>query len=460
MAPDLKVTGLFDPTIDNEGGKKSLDKEDGLKEMIEDYNSLYGQNFDIGGYARFKKDVSARLAHKKPYERIKPEKQLDLLIVVNQMLTGFDSKWINTLYLDKVLVYQNLIQAFSRTNRLFNINEKPFGSIRYYRYPHTMKRNIEEAVKLYSGDKPRGLFADHLPDNIRHMNEKGQDMIDIFTHAGIPDLDRLPEDIAARAKFAKLFREFSTYLQAAQIQGFTWDKKSYPLTVDDDEKSGTIEMLIDEKTYAILNQRYRELRKSGPGPDGDGDVPFIIDPYLTDQNTGIIDNDYMNTRFDKWMKQLNQDGVSEEERNDTLEELHKSFAFLSQEDQKFANLFLHDVQTGDAKLHEGWMLSDYIASYKHDRRSDQIRRLGRYLGLSEEKLTELMNAHVTKDNINEYGRFTALKDTVVKEKAAHYFSEIDGKTMPMFRVNNRVNEFLMDFILSGGKDVPEPDDDK
>ena len=456
MAPDLKVTGLFDPTIDNEGGKKSLDKEDGLKEMIEDYNSLYGQNFDIGGYARFKKDVSARLAHKKPYERIKPEKQLDLLIVVNQMLTGFDSKWINTLYLDKVLVYQNLIQAFSRTNRLFNINEKPFGSIRYYRYPHTMKRNIEEAVKLYSGDKPRGLFADHLPDNIRHMNEKGQDMSDIFTHAGIPDLDRLPEDIAARAKFAKLFREFSTYLQAAQIQGFTWDKKSYPLTVDDDEKSGTIEMLIDEKTYDILNQRYRELRKSGPGPDGDGDVPFIIDPYLTDQNTGIIDNDYMNSRFDKWMKQLNQDGVSEEERNDTLEELHKSFAFLSQEDQKFANLFLHDVQTGDAKLHEGWMLSDYIASYKHDRKSDQIRRLGRYLGLSEEKLTELMNAHVTKDNINEYGRFTALKDTVVKEKAAHYFSEIDGKTMPMFRVNNRVNEFLMDFILSGGKDVPEP----
>ena len=152
--------------------------------------------------------------------------------------------------------------------------------------------------------------------------------------------------------------------------------------------------------------------------------------------------------------------MSEEERNDTLEELHKSFAFLSQEDQKFANLFLHDVQTGDAKLHEGWILSDYIASYKHDRKSDQIRRLGRYLGLSEEKLTELMNAHVTKDNINEYGRFTALKDTVVKEKAAHYFSEIDGKTMPMFRVNNRVNEFLMDFILSGGKDVPKPDDDK
>lgn len=138
--PTLKVTGLFDPSIDNKGGNRSLEKEDGLKEMLEDYNAMFDQNFDIGGYAKFKKDVSARLAHKKPYERADSGQQLDLLIVVNQMLTGFDSKWINTLYLDKVLVYQNLIQAFSRTNRLFNINEKPFGSIRYYRMPHTMRQ--------------------------------------------------------------------------------------------------------------------------------------------------------------------------------------------------------------------------------------------------------------------------------------------------------------------------------
>ena len=60
--------------------------------MLEDYNNLYDQQFDIGGYAKFKKDVAARLAHKKPYEGLKPEQQLDLLIVVNQMLTGFDSR--------------------------------------------------------------------------------------------------------------------------------------------------------------------------------------------------------------------------------------------------------------------------------------------------------------------------------------------------------------------------------
>lgn len=137
--PQLKITALFDPNIDNNG--KGLNKEDGLKEIITDYNDRFEQSFTIPTFQKMKKDISARLAHKKPYERIDrtPEKQIDLLIVVDQMLTGFDSKWINTLYMDKVLIYENIIQAFSRTNRLFG-PEKPFGTIRYYRRPHTMEK--------------------------------------------------------------------------------------------------------------------------------------------------------------------------------------------------------------------------------------------------------------------------------------------------------------------------------
>lgn len=458
--PDLKVTGLFDPTIDNKGGKKSLEKEDGLKEMLNDYNSLFDQNFDIGGYARFKKDVSARLAHKRPYEKIKPEKQLDLLIVVNQMLTGFDSKWVNTLYLDKVLVYQNLIQAFSRTNRLFNINEKPFGSIRYYRLPHTMKRNIEDAVKLYSGDRPQGLFADHLPDNIRHMNMTFADMVTIFKNADVPDMDRLPDDTPSKAKFARLFREFSTYLQAARIQGFSWEVKEYSSRIDPEDQSQEeiITLIPTEKDYDILLARYKELRgEPGNSDDSDGDITFPIDPYLTEQNTGVIDNNYMNSRFEKWKKQLDDPSLDPKVREETLEELHKSFAFLSQEDQKYANLFLHDVQTGDAHFTEGKTFMDYIVEYAHSAKNRQIERLSKYLGCSQRLLGKMMEAHVTKQNLNEYGRFDELKATVVREKAQEYFTSIDGKRLPPFRVNNRVDQLLTDFILSGGYDIPDPD---
>ncbi len=95
------------------------------------------------------------------------------------MLTGFDSKWINTLYLDKVLQYENIIQAFSRTNRLFG-PDKPFGTIRYYRYPHTMEQNIKKAVKLYSGDKPIGLFVEKLEYNLNKMNEIFNDISELF----------------------------------------------------------------------------------------------------------------------------------------------------------------------------------------------------------------------------------------------------------------------------------------
>lgn len=89
--PDLMITAMFDPTIDNESGTGSLDKEDGIVEMLEDYRDRLGQTFTIPTYDKFRKDVSLRLAHKKPYERLEPDQQIDILIVVNQMLTGFDS---------------------------------------------------------------------------------------------------------------------------------------------------------------------------------------------------------------------------------------------------------------------------------------------------------------------------------------------------------------------------------
>ena len=119
QAPKLHVTALFDPNIDNNEG--ATDKEDALTEIITDYNEAFGKEFVIPTWPAMKKDISSRLSHKSPYGGIATNRsqQLDLLIVVDQMLTGFDSKWVNTLYLDKIIDYESIIQAFSRTNRLF-----------------------------------------------------------------------------------------------------------------------------------------------------------------------------------------------------------------------------------------------------------------------------------------------------------------------------------------------------
>lgn len=239
--PDLFITAMFDPTIDNEGGG-SLEKEDGIVEILEAYNKHFNQKYTIPTYDKFRKEVSLRLSHKKPFDSIGKDEQIDILIVVNQMLTGFDSKFVNTLYLDKMMEYENLIQAFSRTNRLYNMAEKPFGIIKYYRRPNTMEKNIEAAVKAYSGDVPTGLFVDKLPNNLRNMNVLFQSIEQIFKNAGIVNFEKLPADNAAIGKFAKEFNKFVNHLEAAIIQGFTWNKNSYP---DEDQNEDAIKMLID-----------------------------------------------------------------------------------------------------------------------------------------------------------------------------------------------------------------------
>lgn len=451
MKPELKVTALFDPNIDNGGGVAF--KEAGLVEIIEDYNERYGQDFTIPTFAKMKKDIAARLAHKKPYERIanEPEKQIDLLIVVDQMLTGFDSKWINTLYMDKVLLYENIIQAFSRTNRLFG-PDKPFGTIRYYRKPHTMERNINAAVKLYSGDKPLGLFVQHLAENLKMMNELYEDISELFSNAGIENFEKLPSDVSVCRKFAKDFKELNSYLEAAKIQGFKWEVSSYT----DDNTGDSIEMTFDEKTYLVLVLRYKELSGGGGGGTGD-DVPYDLVGYITEIDTGLIDADYMNSRFEKYLKLLNLEGASAEAVEQAETELHKTFATLSQEEQKYANIFLHDIQRGDVAISEGKTLRDYITEYLSKAKDDQIHRVAVALGVDEVKLRTIMSLRLNSTNINEFGRYDDLKKTVNKAKAKEYFEKIEGTKIIPPKVNVKVDNLLREFILGGGFEIEMPE---
>lgn len=445
MDPDLKITALFDPNIDNSDG--AITKEEALAEIIEDYNEKYGQDFTIPTFAKMKKDIAARLAHKKPYERIanEPEKQIDLLIVVDQMLTGFDSKWINTLYMDKVLQYENIIQAFSRTNRLFG-PDKPFGTIRYYRKPHTMEQNVENAVKLYSGDKPLGLFVQHLAENIKMMNERYETISDIFVSAGYKNFEKLPDDVTARQKFVKEFNELNSYLEAAKVQGFKWDEKT----------ENNIQISFEEKDYLVLTVRYKEC-VGGGSDEKNEDVPYDLKGYITEIDTGLIDSEYMNSRFDKYMKLLTLEGASAEAIEQAESELHKTFASLTQEEQKYANIFLHDIQRGDIQVSEGKTLRDYITEYLSKAKDDQIHRVADALGLDESKLRNMMNLHLNSTNINEFGRYDDLKQTVNKAKAKEYFEQLEGMPIIPPKVNVKVDNLLRKFIVDGGFDIDMPE---
>lgn len=449
MKPSLRVTCLFDPNIDNKGGFEY--KEEGLKEILDDYYKLYGSKYDMAKHAEFKKDVAFRLAHKENHKGIErtPEKQLDLLIVVDQMLTGFDSKWVNTLYLDKVIEYESIIQAFSRTNRLFG-NDKRFGVIRYYRKTNTMARNIKDAVKLYSGDKPLELFVDKLPKNLEGINTTYKEIKELFTSEGIQDFEKVPDDNAVSAKFVSLFNDFNDYLDAAKVQGFKWDKEIYRYDNPETEEHKEYHVYVTKREYDALLQRYKELSMIGPDTSHtDDDIPYDLKSYIVEIDSEKIDYDYMNSRFRKYLKELNK-GSSPEVVEKALSELHQSFASLSQEDQKYANIFLHDVQSGEIDVQEDKTLRDYINEYKYNAKNDQTHEFAETFGLDEGKLRAMMELNLNELNINEFGRLDDLKKSVDKQKARAYFESVEGAKVLPYKVNIRIDSLLRKFILSGG----------
>lgn len=445
-APKLKVSGLFDPNIDNNPNGEF--KENGLIELLEDYNARYGMTYDVGTFQNYKKNVASRLAHKVPYISIHktPEKQIDLLIVVYQMLTGFDSKWINTLYVDKVLEFENIIQAFSRTNRLFG-PEKPFGTVKYYRKPHTMERNIEIAIKSYSGDRPFSLFVPKLKDNVLEMNKIYHEIEALFKTSENVDFTKLPEEESSKAKFAKLFKQLSEALEAAKIQGFHWeDTIEYEM-----QRDHAIEVTLIETDYLILAQRYKELRTVDSDSERRLSIPYDLEGYLTEINTGLIDTNYMNTKFEKYLIALE---IGKQEDIDiTLKELHSTFATLTQEEQKYAQVFLNDIYRGEVKITKGKTLKDYITSYQVQAKNDQIKKCAILFGLSEEKLRQLLARKVTMDSINEFGRFEELLRTVNITTARQYFEAIEQKKLSIPQIQIKIDEFLRHFIFEGGFEI-------
>ena len=381
---DLKVTALFDKNIDE--SEDSIFKEDGLAEILRDYNETFDKTYTIPHHGHFKKDLSLRLARKGVYRNIKPEDQIDLVIVVDQLLTGYDSKWINTLYLDKTMNYSNIIQAFSRTNRL-NGTDKPFGTIRYYRKIYEMEESIQEAVRIYSGDRKFGLFVDKLGDNLVAMNDITEDIASVFSVDKIKNFEKLTESTESKAKFAELFQAFNDHLEAALIQGFDWDEDTYLTVLENGTEKMQIKTVFTQEMYQSWMLRYQEL--AGGESDGDGapdDVALDIDYTLAQKDTGRIDYDYLNANFDRYVRSMG--GGDPEERRRVKNDLHRFFATLTSEQQRYANMVINDLENGELVVEAGKDFMDYIVGYQERTESDNIMNLQEAFDLDEKHLPE------------------------------------------------------------------------
>jgi type I restriction enzyme R subunit len=184
-------------------------KKAALAAIIEDYNAQFKTNHRIEEFDLYYKDVQFRIKQQQ-YREVSEEDKIDLTIVVDMLLTGFDARFLNTLYVDKNLKYHGLIQAFSRTNRVLN-ETKPFGNILDFRQ---QQDRVNEAIELFSGQaKQRASeiwLVDPAPQVIEQLEGAVQRLSDFMLSQG---LQYRPEDVpklqgdAARAQFVECFRE-------------------------------------------------------------------------------------------------------------------------------------------------------------------------------------------------------------------------------------------------------------
>ena len=198
----------------------------------------------------------------------------------------------------------------------------------------------------------------------------------------------------------------------------------------------------------ILVQRYKELFK---GTRIEGGLPYDIDTHIIEIQTDSIDDDYMNSKFKLFMINLNKgDAVAKEK---AIHDLHKSFASLTQEEQKLAKLFLNDIETGKIAVESGKTFRDYITLYMCNAHNDQIHRLASGLGIDEAKLRALINLHVDESNINAYGRYDELMNTIDIDDARNFLGKRLKIELSKRQARIEADKLLRRFIFEGGFNI-------
>lgn len=166
----LKVAITF--SQDNSNGDNQLENNRGLSRAIKAYNEEFGTSFDDSTVKEYTENVVNRLARTLGDD----QKNLDIVIVVDQLLTGFNAPMLNTLYVDRTLQGANLIQAYSRTNRVQDMNSKPFGRIVNYRWPHYSEKLMNDALTVYA-NRQSAAHQEELLDPVNIVEVPFEDLI-------------------------------------------------------------------------------------------------------------------------------------------------------------------------------------------------------------------------------------------------------------------------------------------
>lgn len=396
---NLKIAAIFSYGANEDLDGKDEHSRDSLERIIDDYNKMFDTNFSTDTYQAYNVDVSKRL-------KVKKIPEIDLLIVVNMYLTGFDSKPLNTLYVDKNLEWHSLLQAFSRTNRV-EFETKQFGNIVCYR---NLKSATDKALTLFSGG---GDIEGVLLKPYEHYLEQFKllcDELHKWVHTA-DDVDKL-ESEEDQAKFVIAFRELSKVLLTMQtFMEFDWaDIEDWITQKDYDEIKGryltiydNLKVVKDAEKVSILD-----------------DIDFSIDLVETDRiNVAYIMNLLRNIDF-------SDDMQKEKDIAHIYDELERSDSPELKRKVDLIKLFLGDVVP---LLDSGSEVDEAYEEFEEKKRNEEIKAYA-----DENELDEI----ILKDFISEY-EFSGIVSEADVEK-----SLISGKG---FRERRRLRKEIISYIV-------------
>ena len=258
---DDELTGMGTGTYLNDGAGES----DELQAIMDDYNEMFGTSFTTENFRAYYDDINLRMKKKRA-----DMKSLDLCLVVGMFLTGFDSKKLNTLYVDKNMEYHGLLQAFSRTNRVLN-EKKRFGKIVCFR---DLKSNVDTAIKLFSNsDNPEDIVRPPFEDVKQEYKSLATEFLQEYPTPGSVDLLKSEND---KKNFVLAFRDIIRKHAEIQIyEDYSEDAEDLGLTEQqfNDYKSKYLDI-----TVGLINPP-----ASSPG------VAEDPDPYGNSQGLEDID---------------------------------------------------------------------------------------------------------------------------------------------------------------------------
>jgi len=352
IAPEIRVAMTYSRNEDNGIGTSDLQQV--LKQAMKDYVKRYDTHDFLeekDSERLYLNDITKRIARKKPYNVNNDKDRLDLVIVSDQLLTGFDSKYINIIYMDKVMKEGPLIQAMSRTNRTINKVAKPHGKVRFYRKGEMMEENVKNALIIYTKggndtmndakSKPNdneqkelfddGILAPQTADIIKEINPQIEDLKKLTGK----DFSQIPKSDNEKKKFIELASEVNKKIQSLVQQGYSlgneisYDQgKKISLGIESTEELTSLQARLNDVNELLPPKEQFDLT----------DIKVAIRSFSNE----IIDYDLLVDLLNKYM-----DETVEENR----ESVENHIKPLPQNNRDEIGAVLDGIEDGDYKEH-------------------------------------------------------------------------------------------------------------